>query len=156
MLGTILFSAGIWLVTQIYHIDELYPNAFPAWGGAALIMAWALPSIAHGIIAAAIFVLWGWFEVFDFRHSAHLPPLLIAFGLGPLVWVLRSRVLLVGVVISFYVSVGFTVVTIEEDLILLTLFCMAASFVAVGHLLRGRAVEPFRPVHLTALGHVAV
>lgn len=156
VLGTMLFGAGIWLVAQVYHIDEHYPNAFPAWGGAALIMAWALPSIAHGIITAALFVLWGGFEVFDFHHTAHLPPLVIAFGLGPLVWVLRSRVLLIATVIALHVSVGFTVVQIESDLILPTLFSMAASFVAVGHLLRGRTVEPFRPVHLTALGHVAV
>lgn len=26
LLGTMLFGAGIWLVAQIYHIDEHYPN----------------------------------------------------------------------------------------------------------------------------------
>jgi uncharacterized membrane protein len=27
LLGTMLFGAGIWLVAQIYHIEEHYPNA---------------------------------------------------------------------------------------------------------------------------------
>jgi len=156
VLGTILFGAGIWLVAQIYHIDEHYPDAFPVWGGAALIMAWVTPSIAHGIIAAVVFVLWGGFEVFDFHHSAHLSPLLILFGIGPLVWVLRSRVLLITTAIALQVSVVFTVAGIDDDLILPTLLCLAASFAALGHLLRGRTVEPFRPAHLTVLGNVAV
>ena len=39
--GTILFGAGIWLVAQIYHIDEHYPNAFFFWGFGAMTMAWA-------------------------------------------------------------------------------------------------------------------
>ncbi len=41
--GTMFFGAGIWLVAQIYHIDEHYPNAFFIWGCGALAMAWAYP-----------------------------------------------------------------------------------------------------------------
>ena len=41
VLGTMLFGAGIWLVAQIYHIDEHYPNAFLVWGTGALALAWA-------------------------------------------------------------------------------------------------------------------
>jgi uncharacterized membrane protein len=28
LLGTMLFGAGIWLIAQIYHIEEHYPTAF--------------------------------------------------------------------------------------------------------------------------------
>ena len=39
LLGTMLFGAGIWLVAQVYHIDEHYPNGFLLWAGGALAMA---------------------------------------------------------------------------------------------------------------------
>ncbi|HXV07372.1 MAG TPA: DUF2157 domain-containing protein, partial [Burkholderiales bacterium] len=50
-LGTMLFGAGIWLVAQIYHIDEHYPNAFLVWSAGALAMAWAMPSIVQALLA---------------------------------------------------------------------------------------------------------
>ena len=39
ILGTMMFGAGIWLIAQIYHIDEHYPNAFLVWGLGALGLA---------------------------------------------------------------------------------------------------------------------
>ena len=32
ILGTMFFGGGIWLVAQIYHLDEHYPTAFLIWG----------------------------------------------------------------------------------------------------------------------------
>jgi len=48
LLGTMLFGAGIWLVAQIYHIEEHYPQRVPDMGLGALALAWALPSMAQG------------------------------------------------------------------------------------------------------------
>ena len=42
MLGTLFFGAGIWLVAQIYHIDEHFPNGFLIWGLGALALAWRI------------------------------------------------------------------------------------------------------------------
>ena len=39
LLGTMLFGAGIWLIAQIYHIEEHYPNAFLLWAIGAILLA---------------------------------------------------------------------------------------------------------------------
>ena len=75
--GTMLFGAGIWLVAQIYHIDEHYPNAFFIWSLGALALAWALPSISHAIVAALLLMLWNGFEAFDFKNPQLLSPFII-------------------------------------------------------------------------------
>jgi uncharacterized membrane protein len=156
VLGTILFGAGMWLIGQIYHIEDHYSNTLFAWGGAALIMAWALPSMAHGVIAAILFVLWSGFEVFDFHNQAYLQPWLILIGLGGLTWHLRSRVLLIATNVGFHLTLAFAIVRADDDLVFPALFCASAIFVALGHLLRGRIVEPFRPGHFTVLGQIVV
>ena len=63
LLGTMLFGAGIWLVAQIYHIDEHYPNAFLVWSVAALAMAWAMPSIVQATLALFLVAFWAGVEV---------------------------------------------------------------------------------------------
>jgi hypothetical protein len=68
LMGTMLFGAGIWLIAQVYHIEEHYPNAFLFWGFGALAMAWSLPSTAHGILAVILFVLWNCFEAKPAPH----------------------------------------------------------------------------------------
>jgi len=42
LLGTMLFGAGIWLVAQVYHINEHYPNGFLLWAAGAVALAWTL------------------------------------------------------------------------------------------------------------------
>jgi len=59
LLGTMLFGAGIWLVAQIYHIEEHYPNGFLTWGLGALAMAWAMPSVAQALLATTVLCIWG-------------------------------------------------------------------------------------------------
>ena len=95
LLGTMMFGAGIWLVAQIYHIDEHYPNALLIWSLGALGLAWSLPSLAQGILALLLISLWSGFEVFDFESSNYWAPLLVAMGIIPLAWFQRSGVLLV-------------------------------------------------------------
>jgi uncharacterized membrane protein len=94
VLGTMLFGAGIWLVAQIYHIDEHYPNAFLVWSAGALAMAWAMPSIAQALLALFLITFWAGVELFDFRMPVHGAPLLVLLGVLPLAWWRRSPALL--------------------------------------------------------------
>jgi len=107
LLGSMLFGAGIWLVAQIYHIDEHYPNGFLFWGLGALAMAWALASIPQGILAAVTLMFWGAAQAGDFSMPNEWATLLIAVGVGPLAWRRRSAVLLAVVIATLYVSVLF-------------------------------------------------
>lgn len=93
-LGTMFYGAGIWLVAQIYNIDEHYPNGFLFWALGALAMAWALRSTVHGLLAVVLLAIWGGCEVFDFRSPEYWSVLLVAGGLLPLAWKQRSALLL--------------------------------------------------------------
>ncbi|MDF1592766.1 MAG: DUF2157 domain-containing protein [Desulfobacterales bacterium] len=142
LLGTMLFGAGIWLVAQIYHIQEHYPNAFLIWGLGALALAWALPSTAQGIVAAILLLLWNGFEVFDFKSPQPLSPFLILAGLSPLAWLNRSRVLLATTVCAFLLTLAFSVSKMGSDLVVLVVFFSAASLMAMGLIVRAHAHFP--------------
>lgn len=94
VLGTMLYGAGIWLVAQIYHIQEHYPNAFLFWALGALALAWALPSVAQALVAAVLLTVWSGCEGLGFRSPLPLAPVLLLATLAPLMLRLRSRVLL--------------------------------------------------------------
>lgn len=102
LLGTMLFGSGIWLVAQVYHIDEHYPTGFLLWGAGALLLGWALPSVAHGALAALVMTAWGASETFGFRDPMHGAPLLLGVGVGGLAWNQGSRVLLAVVLGGVY------------------------------------------------------
>lgn len=104
LLGTMLFGAGIWLVAQIYHISAHYPNAFFVWAAGALLLAWALPSVAHGLLAAVLLAIWACAEVSSFANHLAVAPLLVLAGTGWLAWRQRSPVLLAAAAVSFAVS----------------------------------------------------
>jgi uncharacterized membrane protein len=106
-LGTMFFGSGIWLIAQIYNIDEHYPNAFILWGVGALLLAWSLPSVIQGVMASVLLVLWGAFENFGFDSRTNIAPLLILIGILPLAWRMRSRILLAVAVPSFVLSLLF-------------------------------------------------
>jgi uncharacterized membrane protein len=93
-LGTMFYGAGIWLVAQIYNIDEHYPNGFLFWALGALAMAWAVRSTANGLLAVVLLVIWGCCETFDFRQPQFWSVMLVAGGLLPLAWHNRSALLL--------------------------------------------------------------
>ena len=103
LLGTMLFGAGIWLVAQIYNIDEHFPNGFLLWGLGAVAMAWTLDSVPQGLLAAVLITIWGSSEAIGFDMPVDWSWLLIAAALGPLVWRLRSTLLLATVVAALYV-----------------------------------------------------
>lgn len=105
LLGTMLYGAGIWLVAQVYNIDEHYPNGFLYWGLGALAMAWAMDSIPQAMAAAVVLTCWGCSEVFDFHNSIDGAWLLIALGVGTLAWRKCSAVLLSVVLAALYVLI---------------------------------------------------
>lgn len=106
-LGTMFFGSGIWLVAQIYNIDEHYPNAFILWGAGAMLLAWSLPSVVQGVMASILLVLWCSFENFGFDSRMNIAPLLILLGILPLAWKMRSRVFLAVAVPAFILSLLF-------------------------------------------------
>jgi len=147
LLGTMLFGAGIWLIAQVYHIEEHYPMAFLIWGLGALALAWSLPSIAHGILAVILLVLWNCFEVFDFKDPHLISPFLILGGLMPLAWLRRSRVLIAVGLIGFLLTLFASVSTLEGDLAALVIFFNASMLIAASLVVRQRNLFPeIRPV----------
>jgi uncharacterized membrane protein len=105
--GTMLFGAGIWLVAQIYHIDEHFPTAFLIWGLGAFLLAWTLPSIFQALIALALLTIWAGTESAAFHAPVHAALPLLLIGLLPLAYRERSRVLLVCLLVAVGVSLAF-------------------------------------------------
>ncbi len=138
LLGTMLFGAGIWLVAQIYHIDEHYPNAFLLWGAAALALAWTLPSSVQGIVACVLLCVWHGAETSDFHEPQHLGPLVLLAGTLPLALRLRSQALAACGAIAWMCALGFTCGAISGRLVLPALFFASCALVAAGVLLRAR------------------
>lgn len=110
LLGTMFYGAGIWLVAQIYHIDEHYPNGFLFWSLGALAMAWAIRSTPNGLAAAVLITIWGCCESFDFHRPQYWAVLLVAAGILPLAWRQRSVLLLAAGLasIQFLIAVNVT------------------------------------------------
>src|SRR5687768_13243210 len=94
LLGTMLYGAGIWLVAQIYHIDEHYPNGFLLWALGALALAWILESLPHALLATVLLAIWGSSEVFHFHDPNFWALALLSVGLLPLCWRKQSALLL--------------------------------------------------------------
>ncbi len=145
-LGTMFFGAGIWLVAQVYHIDEHYPNAFIVWGLGALALGWALPSLAQGLMAAFLFALWDGFEAFGFSDPNPGAPLLVLLGVLPLAWSLRSRVLqgagLLSLLFTLFAAVQ------RQQLVMPVFLACAAMIIAAGHLLQRSRAPELAPVTL--------
>jgi uncharacterized membrane protein len=136
LLGTMLFGAGIWLVAQMYHIDEHFPNAFIFWGSGALLLSWSFPSVAHGVLTALLFTVWGGLEAVCFHSPMHIAPFIVGGLLGALAFILRSRLLLAVIVPLFLVSISFVLVTddLREWYVLATALNIAVALIAAGFL----------------------
>jgi uncharacterized membrane protein len=109
-LGTMFYGAGIWLVAQIYNIDEHYPNGFLFWALGALAMAWAIRSTANGLLAAVLLAIWGSTEAFDFHAPEFWSVMLVAGGLLPLAWKQRSALLLAATLAAIQLLLAVNVV----------------------------------------------
>jgi uncharacterized membrane protein len=136
VLGTMLFGAGIWLVAQIYHIEEHYPNGFLIWGLGALALAWAMPSLAQALLATTVLCLWGCTEGWGFERAMHWAPPLILVSLGLLSWRMRSPLLLFFVVAAFLLSLMANLQAVGDELLLRVLLNVAVCFLALAVLTR--------------------
>jgi len=102
VVGIMFFGAGIWLVAQVYHIEEHYPDGFLYWGLGALALAWVMPSVVQGLVAVVVLSIYGCSETFGFNTAIHWAPVLLAVGGGGLAWQQRSRLLLAVTLAGFY------------------------------------------------------
>ena len=94
LLGTLLFGAGIWLIAQIYHIDEHYPNGILIWSLGAMAMAWVLNSTVHALLAMALIGFWCGAEIFDFQAELDWAPWVIGALVIPFAWHKNSPLLM--------------------------------------------------------------
>ena len=132
VLGTMLFGAGIWLVAQIYHIDEHYPNAFLVWSLGALALAWAMPSVVQALLALFLVTFWAGVELFDFRVAVHSAPVLVVLGVLPLAWWRRSPALLFCALAVLYLVTAFAAGAIDGKVLLPLLYTMGAAALIAG------------------------
>lgn len=142
LLGSMLFGAGIWLVAQIYHIEEHYPDGFLLWGLGALALAWAMPSLVQGLLAVTVLCIWGCSEGWGFDRAVHWAPAMVLVGTGLLAWRLRSRLLLFATLAAFAFLVCATVSAVQTGVMLRVALNCALAFVAISTLVRRRAWFP--------------
>ncbi|MEM7588124.1 MAG: DUF2157 domain-containing protein, partial [Acidobacteriota bacterium] len=138
LFGTMIFGAGIWLISQIYHFDSPYPDAFLAWALGALALAWALPSIPQGALALALLGAW---STVDFTGSLQLAnvfaPGLMLVGVLPLAYWRRSKTLLFLGSGAFLCFLALELGPSLEQWTLYPLFFLAVTSLGIGTL--GRA-----------------
>ena len=147
IVGTMLFGSGIWLIAQIYHIEEHYPNAFLFWGIGAALLAWAMPSVAQAIIAAILFTLWAIMEGTDFGTSIpYIFPLLLL--LFPLAYIKHNRLLICVLLLALAFSTIFVVTTNHDEIVFYVLLSLFTLYTAAGiiHQKFGK-FENFAPVY---------
>ena len=144
LLGTMLFGAGIWLVAQIYNIDEHFPNAFLIWGLGALAMALAMPSIPQAILAVVLLTVWGGAERVAFATPVWVAPALLVALIGPLAWQRRSRLLLAVLIPAVFLAYGFSIPTGHDHAweLFSTMLSLSALFLAVSYLVRSYGAFP--------------
>lgn len=144
LLGTMLFGAGIWLVAQIYHIDEHYPTAFLIWSLGALLMALVIPSIPQAILAAVLLTVWCGAERMAFDAPMWVAPACLFLILGPLAYLRRSRLLLAVVIPAFFLSYGFLLPTGGDFswALFCSLLSLAAALIAWSRWVRTAGVFP--------------
>lgn len=93
LFGSMLFGAGIWLVAQVYNIDEHFPTGFLVWGLGVLALAWALGSVPQALLATVVLTIWGSTELFRYSNPADSASVLLCLGVAPLMWSRRSALL---------------------------------------------------------------
>jgi uncharacterized membrane protein len=132
LLGTMLFGAGIWLVAQVYNIDEHFPTGFLVWGLGALAMAWAMPSVVQGALAAVVLSVWLGCEAIAFRAPVHWGPVALLLAVGGLAWLRRSVALLVLALAGFGYTLVVAAGTLDGHTVLTVLLNVAVLVVAAG------------------------
>src|SRR5439155_1201612 len=103
---------GLMSPEQAGQIRKLYPEPKAAlpWGTiifsglGALMLAWAMPSLAQALLATTVLCIWGCTEGWGFERAMPWAPLLILVSLGGLSWRMRSPLLLFFVLTAFVLS----------------------------------------------------
>ncbi|SMF27408.1 Uncharacterized membrane protein [Alteromonadaceae bacterium Bs31] len=144
LLGTMLFGAGIWLVAQVYHIDEHYPNAFFIWAMGAMVLAWVLPSISHTLLALLLVFLWHWYEVFDFHGLNQSAIWLVLVGILPIAWTMRARgpLFLACCLIIFSYSTTYFLIAEDNEQTLVGVIMSLSATMVVGSHIAGQSLFP--------------
>ncbi len=138
LLGTMMFCAGIWLIAQIYHMDEHYPTALLLWGLGALSLGWAIPSVIQGLLATVLISVWGISETLDFNRIHLASIAIIGLTLLPLAWRQRSRTLLALTIVALFGLLQLTIAYHWTPVIVFKLlFCSALILLAISHWSRG-------------------
>jgi hypothetical protein len=83
-------------------------------------------------MAALLLGLWASFEALDFARGAHWGPPLVALGLLPLAWTMRSRVLAFFALASLFAVVFFATFPDLEELAVIVAFLTGLSFLMAG------------------------
>ena len=134
LLGSLLFGAGLWLVSQVYHIDEHMPNAFLAWGLGVWLLAWLQPSSWQGTLAALLLTIWGGLEAIQFDHP-QLAAVFLLLSLLPLA-IMRCAPWLLGWVASAGLLMLFwQAEPMRNDLGLHVLYAAAVGYIGLAGLL---------------------
>jgi len=137
LLGSMLFGAAIWLVAQIYHIDEHYPNALLIWALGALALAWLLPSLAQTLLCIFLLGLWHWFEVFDFHTVNHPAVWIIVLAVVPLAWLQRNPATLFISLIMLLITYASTYtqgLQHSEETVVTVLFSLSSCYIIFSHI----------------------
>ena len=132
LLGTVLFGAAIWLISQIYHIDEHYPNAFMLWGSAALLMAYARQSFIQNLAALFLLSIWGYLEMVDFNQPLYFVPWIILFATGGLFIKLRHERLFALSLCNFLILFAFSVSKFVHDIEGYAIFATGILLINIG------------------------
>jgi len=94
LLGTVIFGGNIFLLAQIFQMSGDVYAAHVAWALGALLMAYVLGSIPHGLLAVVVSFV-GYCNYLDAMGHAYLSyPALVAVGFLPFCYAKRSILLL--------------------------------------------------------------
>ncbi len=154
--GTMLFGAGIWLVAQVYHIEEHFPTAFLVWGSGAFLLAWAMPSVFQALVSMAALCVWAGSESAGFDTPMHAAVPLLAAGFLPLAYRERSRVLLVCLLAAVGVALASVSAACSQGPVpFLALLALSVLALAAGWLHEGAALFPESAMWYRGLGFTA-
>jgi len=132
LLGSMLFGAGIFLVAQIYHLDEHFPMAFLIWGVGALVLAWLLPSNFQALLALVPLAIWGGSERFVFDHVFWPAPLLLFVGLVVFAWIRQSAFLFaVSLATTLWLFISNVLFIVDYDYLLPLIYLLGIVLIVV-------------------------
>ena len=139
LLGSMLFGAGIFLIAQIYHLDEHFPTAFLLWGIGALAMAWILPSNFQALLALVPLAIWGGSELLVFKGVFWPAPLLLFAGLVVFAWIRQSVFLFaVSLATTIWLAISNVLFVIDDDYLMPLLYLLGIVLI-VSSLLTSRS-----------------